>query len=561
MAATDRRPQRAWTAQGAPSYNRRMTRPQQQQRAAALVAGILILIFVPIALRPLFNLNEGLYAEIPREMLRHNWLIPRLDGMPYLEKPPIFYWLVMLFYKIFGVGKFAARLPSALAAVGTLWVVFHFGRSRLTTPLGAPVILFTSIGFYLMSQLAMFDMTFTFFHTIALLAFYAYMEAPERTGRLYMAAAASALACLTKGLIGLVLPGLIVLTYLAVQRRTIPWRPFLVAWIVFLVVALPWHVWMTIHVPHFFDRYIIQEHFDRFLGTLKPADYRHPPFYYNLEHLLLGMLPWTPFLLAALWQRRPYDALDRFLLIWAAVYVVFFTLSKTSSAYYTLPAAPALALFVARALPDLGDRLTRRLIAAFAVLTTIALIAVPWLPHPDTRIYLTGIGFAYLVFFLIAGADPHRTWRIRLAALGSLAALACLFLAYTLTYPSRFASKGLAEALKPHLTAHAYVFVTDRYEDLSSFDFYLDRPIYLLNPSQGDLYYGIRHDRKVTRLITGKRLARLIDHRHVFIAGSRHQKSVWETRGRFRVVAANRHDLVVENILPKGRRRQRHEVR
>ncbi|MDA8390165.1 MAG: glycosyltransferase family 39 protein [Gammaproteobacteria bacterium] len=527
---------------------------QQQHAAAALVAGILILTLAPIALRPLFNLNEGLYAEIPREMLRHNWLMPRLDGMPYLEKPPIFYWLVMIFYKIFGVGKFAARLPSALAALGTLWVVLRFARPRMTEPLWPPVILFTSIGFYLMSQLAMFDMTFTFFHTITLLAFYAYMEEPGRPGRLYLAAAASALACLTKGLIGIVLPGLIVLAFLASQRRTIRWRPFLAAWLIFLTVALPWHVWMIIHVPHFFDRYIVQEHFDRFLGTLKPADYRDPPFYYNLEHLLFGIFPWTPFLLAALWRRWPYDALDRFLLIWAAVYVIFFTLSKTSSSYYTLPAMPALALFVGRALPDLAGRLLGRLVALFTALTLVAVIAVPWLPHPDTRIYLAGMGLAYLAFFLIAGADPRRIWRMRLTALGSLAGLAGLFLAYTLIHPARFASKGLAEALKPELTPHADVFVVDRYEDLSSFDFYLDRPIYVLNPAQGDLYYGIRHDKQVTRLITGRRLEYLLNHRHVFIAGSRTQRPVWEKLGRFRVVAANRHDVVVENILPESRR-------
>ncbi len=531
-----------------------MTKIQKQRAGAvALIAGIILFTIAPLALRPLFNLNEGLYAEIPREMLAHNWLIPRLDGMPYLEKPPVFYWLVMAFYKIFGVGKFAARLPSALAALGTLAVIFRFARGRVSAPLWPPVILFTSVGFYIMSQLAMFDMTFTFFHTITLLAFFAYMEAPERPQRLYLAAAASALACLTKGLIGIVLPGLIVLTFLAVERRTIKWRPFMAAWAIFLVVALPWHVWMVIHVPHFFDRYIIQEHFDRFLGTLKPADYRRPPVYYNLEHLLFGIFPWTPFLLTALWCRRPYDTLDRFLLIWAAVYLIFFTLSQTSSSYYMLPAAPALALFIGRALPDLSRKLLARWVGFFALLTTVAAAAVPRLPHPDTHPYLAGMALVYLAFFLIAGTGLRHTARLRVAALGALGALAALFLTYTRVDPSRFASKELAERLQPHLSAHSYVFTAGRYENLSSFDFYLDRPIYVLNPAQGDLYYGIRHDKRVTRLITGKALARLIAHKRVFIAGARGQASVWERLGRFRVVAQNRRDVVVENILPESR--------
>ncbi|MDA8120679.1 MAG: glycosyltransferase family 39 protein, partial [Gammaproteobacteria bacterium] len=104
-----------------------MSSPVTRRGATAvLILAILVLTFVPLALRPLFNLNEGLYAEAAREMLTHNPMIPRLDGMPYLEKPPILYWLIMLSYKIFGIGKFAARLPSALAALGTLVVVTRF---------------------------------------------------------------------------------------------------------------------------------------------------------------------------------------------------------------------------------------------------------------------------------------------------------------------------------------------------------------------------------------------------------------------------------------------------
>lgn len=526
--------------------------------AAWLLAVILTLI--PLGLRPLFNLNEGLYAEIAREMMEHGLLLPRLDGLPYLEKPPLYYWLVIGAYRLLGVGKFAARLPSALTALGTLWALYRFGKTRLAAPIWPPLILFTSIGFYIMSQLAMFDMTFTFFHTITLLAFFAYMENPERPLALYTAAAASALACLTKGLIGIVMPGLVVLIFLFTTHRRIKTRHFLWAWVIFFAIALPWHVWMVLHVPGFFERYIVQEHFDRFLGTLKPMDYRRPPLYYNFEHLLLGIFPWTPFLLAALWQRRPYDPLDQLLLIWAAVYMVFFTISKTSSSYYMLPAMPALALFIGRALPNLDGRLLKTLLGTFALLCVALGVASIHIAHPSMRPYVAGMALVYLVFFLVLLHRPVRpSPRLAVTAVAALTVTMALLLMFIVHHPARYASKDLAVALRPRLTPHAHVFVVDRYEDLSSFDFYLDRPIYVLNPSQGDLYYGIRHFPHPRRLITGTRLQRLIHHHTVFIVGARSQAPVWQALGHFHVVASNRHDVVVENDHPartriRGRR-------
>ncbi len=518
-----------------------------------MVLAILVLTLAPLALRPLLNLNEGLYAEAAREMLAHNPLIPRLDGMPYLEKPPILYWLIMLSYKIFGIGKFAARLPSALAALGTLVVVTRFAKTRLPEPEWPAVILFSSVGFYMMSQLAMFDMTFTFFHTITLLAFYAYIEHPERPSRLMLAAAASALACLTKGLIGIALPGLIVILFLALERRTIRWRPLLAAWVVFFAIALPWHIWMMLHVPGFFERYIVQEHFDRFLGTLKPMDYRRLPVYYNLEHLIFGIFPWTPFFLAALARRRPYDRLDRFLLIWAATYVVFFTLSKTTSSYYMLPAVPAIALFLGRALPDLKGRLLPRLLVAFAALCVVAGAAALFVPHPSMRPYLVGAALIYLGFFLavLQGRGPRSARVLRFAAVGSLTGFTALFLMFLVAHPARYADKGLALALLPHLTPHSYVFVAHHYEDLSSLDFYLHRPIYVFDPRQGDLYYGIRHDPKAHRLITGRALVALVRRQRVFIVGSPKDEASWARYGHFHVVATNGRVVAVENDRPR----------
>ncbi len=525
--------------------------PTRSRWSAILILAILALTLVPLALRPLLNLNEGLYAEAAREMLTHNPLMPRLDGMPYLEKPPIFYWLVMLSYKIFGIGKFAARLPSALAALGTLLVVMRFSKDRLPEPPWPAVILGSSIGFYMMSQLAMFDMTFTFFHTVTVLAFYAYMERPERSSRLTLAAGAAALACLTKGLIGIVLPGFIVIIFLAWERRTIPWRPFLAAWVVFLVIALPWHIWMALHVPGFIDRYIVQEHFDRYLGTLKPMDYRRPPIYYNLEHLVLGVFPWTPFLLAALIRRRPFDRLDRFLLTWAGTYLLFFTLSKTSSSYYMLPAFPALALFVGRALPDLNGRFLARLLGAFAFLCLVAAVAALRVPHPPMRPYLVGAALAYLGFFVTALTVPRTRWgrTLPFAALASQAGFVTLFLAFSRAHPNHYASKNLAQALRPHLTLHSYVFVAPRYEDLSSLDFYLHRPIYVFDPRQGDLYYGIRHNPEAHRLITGHALVDLVKHQRVFIVGPARDEHSWARYGHFHVIASEGPDVAVENDL------------
>lgn len=530
--------------------------PKPKPLSVVVVVAIVVLTLVPLALRPLLNLNEGLYAEVAREMLAHHPLMPQLDGLPYLEKPPMLYWLIMLSYKIFGIGKFAARLPSALAALATLSIVWRFAKNRSLVPAWPALILFSSIGFYIMSQLAMFDMTFTLFHTITLLAFFSYLEKPERSGRLMLSAVASALAVLTKGLMGLALPGLIVLFFLLIERRTLPWRPFMKAWLVFFAIVLPWHIWMAMHVPHFFNRYIVQEQFGRYLGTLKPMDYRRPPFYYDFEHLLIGIFPWIPFFFAALIHRRPFDRLDRFLLLWASVYVIFFTLSQTSSSYYMLPAFPAVALFMGRALPTLHHKPP---LAWFLNITALLCIAAAifaiHMPHPFMRPYVAAMAAIYLGFFLTA-LQRHRPRFERFltfAAIGSLGGFVILFLILAKTHGDRYASKGLAMSLRPDLTPHAYVFVAQRYEDLSSFDFYLHRKIYVFNRSQGDLYYGIKQDPKNRTLISGQAFVRFVRHHRVFIAGPRARMASWRRYGVFHIVASNSHDVVVENDWTKGR--------
>ena len=190
----------------------------------------------------------------------------------------------------------------------------------------------------------------------------------------------------------------------------------------------------------------------------------------------------------------------------------------------------------------------------------IAGVVALHIPHVAMRPYLVGAALIYLGFFLAALWERQpRTMRVLpIVAVGSLAAFAALFLTFSIAHPNRYASKDLAMALIPHLTPHSYVFVAHHYEDLSSLDFYLHRPIYVFDPRQGDLYYGIRHNPKAHRLITGKALVALARRQRVFIVGSIKDQASWARYGHFHVVASNGRDVAVENTVRDHRPALRH---
>jgi 4-amino-4-deoxy-L-arabinose transferase-like glycosyltransferase len=333
--------------------------------------------FVGLEYRGLFMPDEGRYADIAREMLDSgDWVTPRLNGLKYFEKPPLQYWATAGTFALFGLDEWTARLWPALT--GLLCVAFTaFAAFRLapgSSWILAALGLAGSLGFFLGAQFLTLDMGLTFFLTAAMLSFALSLRAaaPPREQRNWMLLAWAALACavLSKGLVAIVIPGLALAAYVAVERdlsplRRMRWIPGLA---LFAVIVLPWFVMVQERNPEFFRFFFIHEHFERYL---LPDHHRPGPWWYFLPVLLVGLLPWTPAVPSALargWKAPAEDGfrLDRFLVIWAAMVVVFFSASRSKLPGYILPAVPAILLVFARHYGALGERL--RLSPAFTSL-------------------------------------------------------------------------------------------------------------------------------------------------------------------------------------------------
>lgn len=325
-----------------------------------LIAAVVLLAIVwfgGLEYRGLFQPDEGRYAEISREMLASgDWITPRLNGLKYFEKPPLQYWATATSFALFGEDEWTARLWTAVTGfLGLLFVVF--AGNRVGPPSAgsiAGLVLASSCAYFLSSQYLTMDMGLTFFMSGALLAFLLAHEGgpPVKRGWMLLAWGAMACAVLTKGLVGIVLPGMALAVYVLVQRdwrllRELEWGRGL---LLFSLLALPWFITVQLRNPEFFDFFVLHEHFARY--TL-PGHNRPGPWWYFAVVLLVGMMPWTPALAGVV--RRSLSArggsrleVDRLLLIWIGVVLVFFSFSRSKLPAYILPVLPALALLMGR---------------------------------------------------------------------------------------------------------------------------------------------------------------------------------------------------------------------
>ncbi|MFP3868305.1 MAG: ArnT family glycosyltransferase [Desulfobacteraceae bacterium] len=342
----------------------------KQRWSATEVKALLLLLglagglfFFRLGVPGLMDPDEGRYAEIAREMWgRADWITPRLNQVKYLEKPPLVYWLTSLSLGVLGNNETAARLVPALSALGGVLAVFGLGRALFgrQTAFMAAVILLTSVGYLIMGRILTLDMTLTLFLTLGVGLGYL---AISRGRRAYLpwAYLSLSLALLTKGLVALVLPGLIFGGWALARRdlqvllRLWDYRGFLIL----LIVGLPWFVLVAVHNPEFLNYFFFQEHLQRYL-----ASYSHheEPVYYFVGIIAVGLLPWTFLLPWGLSQgsktKTPLEKQDTlFLWFWAGVVLIFFSLSQAKLAPYVLPALPPLALLLGKGMSRGGQGL------------------------------------------------------------------------------------------------------------------------------------------------------------------------------------------------------------
>jgi len=464
-----------------------------------------VIWFAGLEYRGLFMPDEGRYADIARSMLDSNdWVTPRLNGIKYLEKPPLQYWVTAGAFALFGVDEWTARLWPALT--GFLGIVFTaFAGFRLaprSSWLPTALTVAGCWGYFLGGQFLTLDMGLTSFLTAAMLSF-ALSRRPDvsqRAERGWMIVVWAAMACavLSKGIVGIVIPGVALLVYIAIERdlsllRRMHWASGLA---VFGAIVLPWFVLVQQRNPEFFHFFFIREHFERYL---LPDHHRPGPWWYFVPVLLVGLLPWTPSIpeaFARAWAApaRSGFKLDRFLVIWACVVVVFFSASHSKLPGYVLPAVPAILLLFARHYAALSERLRRA--PAFACVASglaMTLLAAA-LPALSALLSWTEFNAEYSIWLLAAGLAlsaagfaalrllrrSRQEASLAVLGLGSLLAVQ-LALSGTHVLDERYSSERLIEPV----VGESLRFPREPpFYSVASFDqsvpFYLGRPVTLV---------------------------------------------------------------------------------
>lgn len=369
--------------------------PARRGRAVVVLA-VLAWLAATAWMRPLSLPDEGRYVGVAWEMLRSgDWLTPTLDGLPFFHKPPLFYWITAASLALFGPHEWAARAAPLLGASAAAIAIALFLRRWVG---GSParaslLVLLTQPLFFIGAQFANLDMLVAgcISVTIVLLAHVALCadRGEPATAALPGAYAAAALGVLAKGLIGVLIPALVIVAWLLLTRRLARLRALLSAggFALLLVIALPWFVAMHQRHADFLHYFVVVQHFQRYAA----GGFNNPqPFWFYPAVLLVLGLPWTPWLLALRSRAPAVDAAHasiRVLMgLWALVVVVFFSLPQSKLIGYVLPAVPPLAVLIADAATrHVGSRAWRTS-AVLAVLLCIGAVAAVALgPLPSSR--------------------------------------------------------------------------------------------------------------------------------------------------------------------------------
>jgi len=495
---------------------------------------------------------DAVQAQIARNMLTsRDWVTARLDGVPYLEKSPLSYWMTAASYVVFGVHDWAARLPFALAVVALCWLVARFGAWAFGPDEGpySGLVLSTCVGLFLFTRILIPDATLTLTLTLALWSFLRVLEPgephPDRWAALM--AVCLGVGLLLKGLIAFVFPAGAGFVYLAITRQLFTrevWkklRPFSGV-LIMVLVATPWLLLATLRNPPLFAFtlrsgpgqyhgflwfYFVNEHLLRFLNLRYPRDYNTVPRLWFWALHVVWLFPWSFYFPAVMrLNYRPADRAGRTRLLalcWTGFVLVFFSFSTTQE-YYSLPVYPAIALLLgpAMATGDLWVRRGTRALMIFGAAALAVIAAVLWrvwgIPtpgdisaaltkHPELYTFslghmgdLTLSSFAYLRLPLglagvaaLVGVSGIWWYRsdLRRVFLAAALMMAIFFHAARMAmiaFDPYLGSQPLAEALVN--APPGMLIEADAYYTFSSVFFYTNRRALLWNGRVENLEYG-----------------------------------------------------------------------
>jgi 4-amino-4-deoxy-L-arabinose transferase-like glycosyltransferase len=464
--------------------------------------------FATVQIRPMFDPDEGRYAEIPREMaVTGDWLTPRFDGLKYFEKPPLQYWATAAAYTVFGEHEWTSRLWTVALAFACLPMVFGWTRRLYgrNAALGAIVALCVSPYFAIVGHLNLLDAAFSFWLTGAVFAF-ALAQSSEVGSQderrwMLMAWVAAALAILSKGIVVGVLAGTSLIIYSVIERDVRPWKRLHAAIGVplFLSVGAPWFIAVSLRNPDFAEFFFIHEHFARFLTTVHQ---RVEPWWFFLPLLLLGVFPWG---LAAIrgplyaWRDEgptPHFKPLRFLLIFSVFTLVFFSLSGSKLAPYIQPLFPPLAVIVGVCVAEQATfmRNTAVITACLVAFVGVGLLIYSAIHNsfiPQGAIVWTTLGTVLMlaaVMITRARQQPGEVVpAVAIAAAGAFAWQAFMT-ALGIVPPARSARELVAET-EPYVHPQTALYSVGQYRETLSP--YLHRTLVLVD-FEGELHFGLQ---------------------------------------------------------------------
>ena len=470
--------------------------------------------FANLEYRTLIKPDEGRYAEIPREMVASgDWVTPRLNDLKYFEKPPLQYWATAMAYTVFGEHQWTARLWTGLTGFAGLLLVWFaglrlFGREAASY---AALLLGSSMLYVMMGHINTLDMGVTFFITLGIFSFLLAQQ-DDSGSWMVLAWAGMGLAVLSKGLMGIILPGTAVFIYCMVRRdfgllKRMHWIAGLS---VFLLITVPWFYLVIKANPEFFERFFIYEHYTRFM-TKELG--RYQPWYYFVPILLAGALPWTVLLFDSLFHigkpvepgsnKKPFHA-ALFLLIWAVFIDVFFSISDSKLPSYLLPMFPALALLMGRRLVEIRERLLFWYIAPVVPVAMVFLILGVNVGkfadtpnqmelYPHYAIWLVSASLIWLAGILSGMAllwKQKKPAAVLVIAMASLLAAQIGVSGYNTVARERSA-KHIAEAIRSEVKPDIPFYSVLTYEQ--TLPFYLKRTFTLVQ-YQDEMGFGIKQE-------------------------------------------------------------------
>jgi 4-amino-4-deoxy-L-arabinose transferase-like glycosyltransferase len=331
-----------------------------QRFTGLILLAVIVLagLFVNLGGAPLFDEDEGAYAQVTCEMLASgDWLVPRLGGKPFFHKPPMIYWTQAVCVHFLGKNEFALRLPSALASLIWALLLYLFVR-RHVGPQAAwlvPFFLVTALQTGIVAKAAIADALLNLFIAAAMLALYEHVSG-GRKAYLWAAFGAMAMGFMTKGPIAVAIPACVATVYLWSNGQVRWWLKMAcdpVGWGVFLLIAVPWHAALyTAFGDLFFKEYFLIHNLGRFRGAMEGHS---GPFFFYIPVILIGLLPYTTLLVAAGCDAKRFwlDPLGRYLIFWFVFVLILFSLAQTKLHHYIVYGYVPLLIFMAQSVPNI----------------------------------------------------------------------------------------------------------------------------------------------------------------------------------------------------------------